>query len=200
MAFLGDIDHDGFGDIAVGAPYGGPEGRGAVYIYRGSKEGLREKYSQVIFSTDLEEPLQTFGFSLAGGLDLDYNTYPDLVVGAYESDAAVFFRSRPVIQANCKVEFYFDNHSKLSGINLEKKDCDTGVEKVSCLKIKASFDYTSELYTQQAFDLEIILDAGKPKNPRLFFLISEGRNRIVEKNISVRNGTKWDRVFKVGYC
>lgn len=92
LASLGDIDRDGYGDFVVGAPYAGPNGRGAVYIYHGSRTGVLEKYSQVIHAEDLDNPVQTFGFSVAGGLDLDGNVYPDLVVGAYESGAAMFFR------------------------------------------------------------------------------------------------------------
>ena len=33
-----------FTDIAVGAPY---EGKGAVYIFHGSKDGVKEPFSQV---------------------------------------------------------------------------------------------------------------------------------------------------------
>lgn len=80
----------------MGAPYDGPNERGAVYIYHGSKKGIREKYSQVIYAEDVSRltgtDLSTFGFSVAGGLDMDGNDYPDMVVGAYLSDAAYFFR------------------------------------------------------------------------------------------------------------
>ena len=34
-------------DLAVGAPYDGPEQRGAVYIFLGSREGIVKKPSQV---------------------------------------------------------------------------------------------------------------------------------------------------------
>jgi hypothetical protein len=81
-----------FIDIAVGAPYDGPEGRGAVYIYHGSDKGIMEKPSQVIQAEDVVSALSTFGFSVSGGMDLDENEYPDLVVGAYESDTAVYLR------------------------------------------------------------------------------------------------------------
>lgn len=85
---------DGYGDFAVGAPYDGPHGRGAVYIYHGSKTGPLEKPSQVIFAEDVAGTayLSTFGFSLSGGIDLDGNLYPDLVVGAYEANKAIVFK------------------------------------------------------------------------------------------------------------
>ena len=79
-------------DIAVGAPYDGINGRGAVYIYHGSDKGIMEKPSQVIFAEDVLPALSTFGFSISGGVDLDENEYPDLVVGAYEADTTVFLR------------------------------------------------------------------------------------------------------------
>lgn len=39
----------------------------------------------------------TLGHSLSGGLDLDQNGYPDLLMGAYESDSVVLLRSRPIV-------------------------------------------------------------------------------------------------------
>ncbi|XP_071512527.1 integrin alpha-PS1-like isoform X2 [Panulirus ornatus] len=44
MTSLGDLNHDGFMDVAVGAPY---EGRGAIYIYLGSQDGLIKDPAQV---------------------------------------------------------------------------------------------------------------------------------------------------------
>lgn len=44
IANLGDVNRDGYEDIAIGAPY---DGDGVVYIYLGSKNGLIEKVSQV---------------------------------------------------------------------------------------------------------------------------------------------------------
>lgn len=93
LAALGDVNQDGFNDFAVGAPYDGVNGQGAVYIYHGSKNGPLEKHSQVIYAEDVAgTALNTFGFSVAGGLDMDGNLYPDLVVGAYNSDKAIVFK------------------------------------------------------------------------------------------------------------
>jgi hypothetical protein len=79
-------------DIAVGAPYDGPQGRGAVYVFHGSNKGIMEKPSQVIQAEDIFSTISTFGFSVAGGMDLDGNEYPDLVVGSFEADTAIYLR------------------------------------------------------------------------------------------------------------
>lgn len=84
---------DGFGDFAVGAPYDSDRGRGAVYIYHGSRTGALTEYSQVIYGEDISENVLTpFGFSISGGIDLDGNMYPDIAVGAYDSNTVVVFK------------------------------------------------------------------------------------------------------------
>ncbi|BFY97498.1 hypothetical protein BsWGS_00539 [Bradybaena similaris] len=93
---LGDVNKDSYQDFAVGAPY---EGNGTVYIYHGSKTGFNKEFAQRIAAEDLPVPgLVSFGYSLSGGIDLDENEYPDLLVGAYESDAVALIRSRPIIK------------------------------------------------------------------------------------------------------
>jgi len=47
---------------------------------------------QVIHAQDISESLQTFGYSFAGGFDIDDNGYPDLLIGSYESNNAVLLR------------------------------------------------------------------------------------------------------------
>jgi len=46
----------------------------------------------VIYGESLSQSVSTFGFSLSGGKDLDGNQYPDLLVGAYDSDMVAYFR------------------------------------------------------------------------------------------------------------
>ncbi|XP_075438282.1 integrin alpha-IIb-like [Ascaphus truei] len=52
IAPLGDLDQDGFPDVAVGSPFGGTNGSGCVHIFRGGSTGLLPHPSQV-----LESPL-----------------------------------------------------------------------------------------------------------------------------------------------
>jgi len=95
-------------DLIVGAPFEGP---GAVYVFRGSASGLRVEYSQRIAATDLSistagQSLSAFGYSLSAGADVDDNGYPDLVVGAFQSDAVVVLRSRPVVNVMTTLRAY----------------------------------------------------------------------------------------------
>lgn len=46
-------------------------------------------YAESVVGT---EHMSTFGFSIAGGIDLDGNMYPDMVVGAYDSYKAIVFK------------------------------------------------------------------------------------------------------------
>lgn len=83
IANAGDLNKDGCEDIAIGSPY---EDNGVVYIYMGDrKNGLSIKADQVIRAEALPILMNTFGYSLSGGMDLDGNGYPDLLVGAYEN-------------------------------------------------------------------------------------------------------------------
>jgi len=91
-------------DLAVGAPY---EGRGAVYIFRGSARGILPTYSQRIIARGFPSVtgnMRAFGASLsASPADLDNNGYPDVVVGAFASNAVVILRARPVVKITAQV-------------------------------------------------------------------------------------------------
>lgn len=118
LANLGDINKDGCEDIAIGAPY---EGNGVVYIYLGTSNGLSTKPSQVISSSSLGlkvPTLKTFGGSLSGGIDLDNNTYPDLVIGAYDSAAVTTLLARPITNIKTSVK-----SEELQNIDPTKPGC-----------------------------------------------------------------------------
>ncbi|XP_026803028.3 integrin alpha-4 [Pangasianodon hypophthalmus] len=93
---LGDIDDDGYPDVAIGAPQE-EDLHGAIYIYNGRKSGITSSFSQRITGSVLGHSLSMFGQSISGGIDVDGNGYPDIAVGAFLSDAAVVLRTRPVV-------------------------------------------------------------------------------------------------------
>ncbi|XP_072029925.1 integrin alpha-8-like [Amphiura filiformis] len=116
VAAIGDMDRDGFNDFAVGAPYDGEDGTGAVYIFHGRRRSLLTTPAQIVYPSDLGLGIGTFGYSLASGLDMDNNAYIDLLVGAYNSSTAVLLRSRPVVE----VSVIFSIHPQ--AVDLDKKD------------------------------------------------------------------------------
>ncbi|XP_055713630.1 integrin alpha-PS2 isoform X2 [Phlebotomus papatasi] len=197
LTSLGDINLDGYGDFAVGAPYDGPRGQGAVHIFYGSSKGPLPKASQIIYAEDVVGTpyLTTFGFSLAGGVDLDGNRYPDLVVGAYEASKAIVFKSRPVVVLHANVGFETDN--KL--ISLDEKNCTTSNrQKVTCAVINSCLRYGG-INVPPTIDIEIswVLDSKKLRQPRMFFLNEENRN-IRNASMRLSNGKsdcRKDRVY-----
>ncbi|XP_017056150.1 integrin alpha-PS2 isoform X2 [Drosophila ficusphila] len=192
LTTLGDVNGDGYGDFAVGAPYDGPEGRGVVYIYHGSPFGPLAKPSQIIKSEQLVEGApypRTFGFALSGGLDMDGNTYPDLAVGAYSSDQVFIFKSRPVAAVNAETSFA--SNSKL--ISLDDRSCQltSDHKRVPCMLLSTCWSYTGRYLPEQLdFDVSWLLDAKKLPNPRMFFLRNEGKN-IRNQTIRLNYGQKY---------
>uniref|UniRef100_A0A674CUN4 Integrin, alpha 6b n=1 Tax=Salmo trutta TaxID=8032 RepID=A0A674CUN4_SALTR len=110
---LGDLNLDGYKDIAVGAPYY-DSGSGKVFIYHGSAQGINVKPAQVLSGVPSETKL--FGYSLAGNMDLDRNSYPDLAVGSL-SDSV----TRPVISIQKVVK------TTPKEIDLTKKNCGNSI-------------------------------------------------------------------------
>ncbi|XP_063227165.1 integrin alpha-9-like [Bacillus rossius redtenbacheri] len=103
IASIGDINVDGYPDVAIGAPYGGPDGSGSVFIYHGHRDGLKNKYSQRIVGSDINKAIRGFGNSISNGMDIDGNSYSDVAVGAHESDTAVVLRARPIVAVRAQL-------------------------------------------------------------------------------------------------
>jgi len=79
VAAAGDLNGDGYGDVAVGAPqYGGAHNVGRVLVFFGSSAGLPAVPSAVI---DGDQGGAGFGAALAGAGDVNGDGYDDLLVG-----------------------------------------------------------------------------------------------------------------------
>nr|XP_022917597.1 integrin alpha-PS2 isoform X1 [Onthophagus taurus] len=197
VASLGDINLDGYGDFAVGAPYDGPNERGAVYIFHGSQNGVRKKFTQKITSEEMSlrygGPISTFGFSISGGVDLDGNDYPDTVIGAYLSNTVYFLRSRPVAKIGGKVEF------AIQKIILEQKNCTLRRDPVACTSFKVCFNYTGVgVPLDIRLNVEYNLDSKKPTDPRMFFL-DYPNERAMNESFDLRKNQRENCKIKYVY-
>ncbi|XP_041663247.1 integrin alpha-V [Cheilinus undulatus] len=133
IAALGDLDMDGFKDVAISAPYGGPDRYGLVYIHNGRPQGPDPTPSQVLQGKWASSYMPaSFGYSMTGNTDIDKNGYPDLIVGVFGADKAVLYRARPVISVNATLDM------TPQIINPEEKTCTlTGTSTlVSCFRVK----------------------------------------------------------------
>ncbi|XP_054171931.1 integrin alpha-IIb isoform X1 [Homo sapiens] len=165
IAPLGDLDRDGYNDIAVAAPYGGPSGRGQVLVFLGQSEGLRSRPSQV-----LDSPFPTgsaFGFSLRGAVDIDDNGYPDLIVGAYGANQVAVYRAQPVVKASVQLLVQ-------DSLNPAVKSCVLPQTKtpVSCFNIQMCVGATGHNIPQKlSLNAELQLDRQKPRQGRRVLLL-----------------------------
>ncbi|KAH8275324.1 hypothetical protein KR026_005117 [Drosophila bipectinata] len=103
LSRLGDINHDGYNDIAVGAPFAG---NGSVFIYLGSEHGLRDQHSQrldAIAQTPSKYGSHMFGHGLSRGSDIDGNGFNDFAVGAPNAEALYLYRAYPVVKVHATV-------------------------------------------------------------------------------------------------
>uniref|UniRef100_A0A8B9J1Z5 Integrin subunit alpha V n=1 Tax=Amazona collaria TaxID=241587 RepID=A0A8B9J1Z5_9PSIT len=187
IAPLGDLDQDGFNDIAVAAPYGGEGKRGLVYIYNGRANGLNAVPSQILegqWGARTMPP--SFGYSLKGATDVDKNGYPDLIVGAFGVDSAVLYRARPVIRVNAALEV------NPTILNPENKACSLSDVKVSCFKVKFCLkaDGKGKLPNSLNFQVELLLDKLKQKGAIRRALFLHSKQPSHSKNMTITKGGK----------
>ncbi|XP_068118181.1 integrin alpha-IIb-like [Hyperolius riggenbachi] len=163
LASLGDLDQDGYNDVVVGSPFGGQSGAGCVYIYRGERTGLSTEPSQILDSP--LKPPSRFGFALRGGVDLDQNGYPDLIVGAFAADTVYAYRARPVILLKTSITFLPDS------LNPDLKLCSLpGVGDVSCFMVSVCVQTSgNSLPEMLAFSADVQLDSQKSRFLRRAF-------------------------------
>ncbi|KAF7669449.1 hypothetical protein LDENG_00186080 [Lucifuga dentata] len=106
IAPLGDVNQDGYNDVAVGCPFGGEERGGRVLIYNSNRDVATQGLTM---SQELKAALNPsgsppgYGFTLRGGQDLDNNQYPDLIVGAFGVGKVSVYRARAVVSVEAEM-------------------------------------------------------------------------------------------------
>uniref|UniRef100_A0A3B4ZUC7 Integrin subunit alpha 4 n=1 Tax=Stegastes partitus TaxID=144197 RepID=A0A3B4ZUC7_9TELE len=182
IADLGDLDDDGYPDVAVGAPQE-DDLRGAVYIYNGRKEGISPTPSQRITGSTLGHDLRMFGQSLSSGIDIDDNGYQDVAVGAFLSDSAVVLRTRPVIQVKASLTLpeQIDQRVAL---------CHDHKTPTVCLNVTICFSVKSRRF-RGPIDLQYNLTADllhKPTFPHRFYFHGNGSSNSTKGHLRARQG------------
>ncbi|XP_016835285.2 integrin alpha-5 isoform X1 [Cricetulus griseus] len=185
---LGDLDQDGYNDVAIGAPFGGETQQGVVFIFPGGPGGLNTKPSQIL------QPLWAagstpdfFGSALRGGRDLDGNGYPDLIVGSFGVDKALVYRGRPIISASASLTIF------PSMFNPEERSCSLEGNPVSCINLSFCLNASGKHVPNSiGFEVELQLDWQKQKGGirRALFLAS--KQATLTQTLLIQNGARED--------
>ncbi|RMC18495.1 hypothetical protein DUI87_04384 [Hirundo rustica rustica] len=164
IANLGDIDNDGFEDVAIGAPQE-DNLRGAIYIYNGRKDGITPSFSQRIQGQEVGNSLSMFGQSISSGIDVDNNGYQDVAVGAFFSDSAVVLRTKPVIIVEASLK-----HS--NSVNRTNLDCMENEQPATCMNLKLCFTYRGREvpgYIVLLYNLSVDVNRKEDMQARFYF-------------------------------
>ncbi|XP_028645642.1 integrin alpha-10 isoform X1 [Grammomys surdaster] len=135
MAALPDLNHDGFTDVAVGAPLEDGH-QGALYLYHGTQTGIRPHPTQRIAAVSMPQALRYFGRSVDGRLDLDGDELVDVAVGAH--GAAILFSSQPIIHLIPTLDVIPPH------ISVVQKDCKRRGQEAACLTAALCFQVLSQ--------------------------------------------------------
>uniref|UniRef100_A0A6Q2YUP1 Integrin alpha-2 domain-containing protein n=1 Tax=Esox lucius TaxID=8010 RepID=A0A6Q2YUP1_ESOLU len=190
IAPLGDLNQDGYDDVAISCPFGGENQQGLVLIYNGYAGGLKDTPSQVIVGQWASGIMPaSFGFAVRGAKDLDMNGYPDLIVGAFGVDKAILYRSRPIVTVNASLNV------NPTMINPEEKTCsvNNGNTTIPASCVNLSFCLAADgkyLPDNLSFQIEVLLDRVKHKQKggvkRALFVDSQ--QALLQRTVRVRNG------------
>ncbi|XP_062434993.1 integrin alpha-4 [Rhea pennata] len=187
IANLGDIDNDGFEDVAIGAPQE-DNLRGVIYIYNGRENGITPSFSQRIQGHHVSNALSMFGQSIASGIDADNNGYQDVAVGAFLSNSAVLLRTKPVII----VDAFLKHPDSINRTNL---NCMENDQPAICMNLKICFTYTGREvpgYIVLFYNLSVDVNRRVDTQARFYFSsngtsdTTSGNIKIFSKNIACK--------------
>ncbi|KAL5285907.1 ITGA9 family protein [Megaselia abdita] len=168
ISLLGDINKDGFNDIAVGAPF---EEDGVVYVFLGDKTGLREKPSQILKGEKSLNKIygkgNMFGHGISQGSDIDQNGFNDVAIGSPNSEAVFLYKAYPVVEPVIRI--------------LSVKEIQGGVAQVD-VKICYSIKSPSNQVQSQPLQLNVVAD---PTLKRATFLDTQS-NEVHKKITATR--------------
>ncbi|XP_061464274.1 integrin alpha-4 isoform X2 [Rhineura floridana] len=181
IANLGDIDNDGFEDVAIGAPQENNL-EGAIYIYNGRKDGISATFSQRIQGHQISNTLRMFGQSISGRIDVDNNGYSDVAVGAFLSNSAVLLRTRAVVIVEASLK-----HP--TSVNRTKLECLENGQPVVCVNLMLCFNYSGRTvpgYIVLLYNLSLDVSRRSDTAARFYFSYN-GTSETTSGSIKIYN-------------
>uniref|UniRef100_A0A8C5MBW3 Integrin subunit alpha 4 n=1 Tax=Leptobrachium leishanense TaxID=445787 RepID=A0A8C5MBW3_9ANUR len=180
---LGDIDKDGFEDVAIAAPHE-DELQGAVYIYNGRKKGITPSFTQRLQGKNFANGLQMFGQSISTGVDIDGNGYQDVAVGAFLSDSVLLLRTRPVVIINATLELPMS-------VNQTKFNCVENGHPAVCMNVTVCFRYQGlDVPGHIVLHYNISSDTRRKTGTHArFYFFSNGTTDVISGTIDIHQDT-----------
>ncbi|XP_052096245.1 integrin alpha-4-like isoform X3 [Mytilus californianus] len=184
---IGDINKDGYKDVAIGAPYE-ESNKGAIYIYHGGYTKLT--FTQKIKAQDISSNLLSFGWYISTAYDIDNNNYQDILVGSYMSNTVNVLRGRPIIKLNNTIEVFPSDIP----LNSSELKCRDKLYK-PCVTVRLCFSYSGDsvpdsILVDYNLSSDIRRTLSTPSKPTRVHLSSEteefGSGNLEGKRFQVR--------------
>uniref|UniRef100_V9KBK8 Integrin alpha-4 n=1 Tax=Callorhinchus milii TaxID=7868 RepID=V9KBK8_CALMI len=174
---IGDIDADGFPDVAIGAPQEDDK-HGSIYIYNGRERGISSIFSQRINGYRIRNNLFGFGQSISGGIDVDGNAFSDVAVGAFMSDTVVLLRSRPVVILEASLLLP-------PSIKRTKRECTEYGKPAVCINVTLCFHSTGKeisghIALQYNLHVDVLTKTGFPSRFHAISKTFNGTSELIE--------------------
>ncbi|KAI8774665.1 integrin alpha-4, partial [Biomphalaria glabrata] len=152
---IGDINLDGFVDIAVGAP-GETDGAGSIYIYLGSTNGFVNVPSQRIQASQISSTLRGFGFAFSNKQVPPNKKYPVFAATSVLSETVVVFTYKSIVDVEATLTATPNpvNTTLPSPCNTT----DSRELQETCIQVKFCLRYTIRGETFRAINFSIQLD------------------------------------------
>ena len=146
LSSAGDVNYDGAYDMWVGSPNYN-DGEGKVSLFLGGFDGIEATPAQVILPSKLGilDNLRGFGWSIAGGKDMDNNDISDVLIGAYTSQHAVLLRSLPIIDVEATIGGHGEEDLTELDPLREENIVVPGGRKVQGIHLQACFKYVGAM-------------------------------------------------------